>query len=362
MHVDWNWIKQRPQFLANELDKFYNVKVLYSWSFKRSNLTHNKDNIDKKPMFPSLFGKGKFLNLIATLINSIIVNTKITLFNPEYIWITHPKMYKYISEENKKKKSLIYDCMDDVLGFDDFQDSFKELEEQLVKDSKVVLCSSQNLIDTLNKRYNNLNIDEKVYLMRNGIGNLSDSLIAKGKNANKSMSSHINLYYIGTVESWIDFKLLDKLLRKYRNIHLHIVGPYRSKYEFESTNCTYHGAKKHAELFEDFSIYDALIMPFKLNELILSVDPVKLYEYLIFNKPVISISYKEVDRFKEYIYLYNNEDELDNIFKELSCGALKPKSEYEKSIQFLEKNTWSVRAEEINNLLLGVRSTNNGSF
>ena len=29
IHIDWNWIKQRPQFLAESLNVYYNVNVLY---------------------------------------------------------------------------------------------------------------------------------------------------------------------------------------------------------------------------------------------------------------------------------------------------------------------------------------------
>ena len=29
MHVDWNWIKQRPHFIAEELTTWYDIKVVY---------------------------------------------------------------------------------------------------------------------------------------------------------------------------------------------------------------------------------------------------------------------------------------------------------------------------------------------
>ena len=42
-----------------------------------------------------------------------------------------------------------------------------------------------------------------------------------------------------------------------------------------------------------------MIMPFKLNELVKSVDPVKLYEYINYNKPIISIFYQEIKRYSQ---------------------------------------------------------------
>ena len=42
-------------------------------------------------------------------------------------------------------------------------------------------------------------------------------------------------------------------------------------------------------------------MPFVVNDLIKSVDPVKLYEYLAFKVPVISVYYPEIKYFKNML-------------------------------------------------------------
>ena len=49
MHISWGWIKQRPQFLAEELAKYYEVDVFYRMS------NHNKE--DENPSFKSIFQK-----------------------------------------------------------------------------------------------------------------------------------------------------------------------------------------------------------------------------------------------------------------------------------------------------------------
>ena len=43
-------------------------------------------------------------------------------------------------------------------------------------------------------------------------------------------------------------------------------------------------------------------MPFKLNDIIRDVDPVKLYEYISMGKPVISVYYKEVNQFRDFVF------------------------------------------------------------
>lgn len=51
-------------------------------------------------------------------------------------------------------------------------------------------------------------------------------------------------------------------------------------------------------------------MPFIINDIIESVDPVKLYEYINFNKNILTSYYEEIDRFDPFVYFYNSYDEF----------------------------------------------------
>lgn len=102
-------------------------------------------------------------------------------------------------------------------------------------------------------------------------------------------------------------------------------------------------------------IVDALIMPFKITELIKSVNPVKLYEYIYMNKPIIAPLYPESVYFNDYVYLYNDIDELMQYFGRVSKGELKAKNTYESNLKFIKSNTWASRIKimqyEINQLI-----------
>ncbi len=50
----------------------------------------------------------------------------------------------------------------------------------------------------------------------------------------------------------------------------------------------FYGPIDDDKLYKNVQNFDCLIMPFKLNKLIFSVDPVKLYEYINYNKPIVS--------------------------------------------------------------------------
>ena len=42
MNVEWNWIKQRPHFLAEELAKYFDITVLYQYRYNRKGLQHRE--------------------------------------------------------------------------------------------------------------------------------------------------------------------------------------------------------------------------------------------------------------------------------------------------------------------------------
>jgi len=109
----------------------------------------------------------------------------------------------------------------------------------------------------------------------------------------------------------------------------------------------FYGVIKHENLYEYVKEFDCLIMPFKLNALVKSVDPVKLYEYINFNKPIISIYYEELDYFSSFLYFYNNVEELLNLIKKMINTGFKRKYSNAERIKFLKENSWDTRMEQI---------------
>ena len=98
---------------------------------------------------------------------------------------------------------------------------------------------------------------------------------------------------------WFDFDTLLYCLENNSNIEFHIIGPLHVDVaRFKHNRLFFHGVINHSELQAYVEKYDALIMPFIINDLILSVDPVKLYEYINFNKPIFSIYYDEIKDFQ----------------------------------------------------------------
>ena len=93
---------------------------------------------------------------------------------------------------------------------------------------------------------------------------------------------------------------------------------------------------------------DICLYPFKKSDLLDTIDPVKIYEYLSCNKPIIAIHSKEMEKYDRKVYVYDSIDELI----QLSHQTLTPpfRTEEERDI-FFKENSWANRVKNIVNIL-----------
>lgn len=351
MHVDWGWIKQRPHFIAEKLDKKYDVKIFYMVSRHRKVMTDNKSSVDTFPIITLPFKKIKLFYLLNLIIQRSLFYLIINLQRPEIIWITHPLMIDYIPRKYLSKYKIVYDCMDDILGFENSQEIKKLLERNerlLFKEAEIVFVSSEHLCGEIIKRGCD---HSKTVIVRNGY---NGELISTYRDEKRNNKESFKIAYIGTISSWIDFDLILYSLNQLDNIEYHFYGPVDSKVP-NHEKIWFHGSIKHSELYETIKDCDCLIMPFKINNLILSVDPVKLNEYINFNKNIITVFYPEIDRFRHFVHFYNNKEEYIEIVRKLQKDNTIIYSN-ENRENFLLENNWDKRMKVIFNTLDNIQT------
>jgi hypothetical protein len=263
-------------------------------------------------------------------------------FKPDFIWITSPELLPYVRSSNRK---LIYDCMDDICEFHHnpvFRDVLENLEKSLLLRSSFVFASSKQLINVLNSRVKYL---EKICLIRNAFGG---DILPVQVSSPLSQKTIYKIGYIGTISSWFDYDAINYCIKRVQNIEIHLIGPVEGEAAKKShERICFHGAIKHGDLFNYCKDFDCLILPFKINKLIRSVDPVKLYEYINFNKPIASIYYEEIDRFSPFVYFYNEKESLYKLITTLITQGFPKKYTDQERQDFLQENSWDTRVKEI---------------
>lgn len=342
MNVEWNWIKQRPHFIAEELNEVFDMTIIYQYRYGRSGLQKRDDkHLKLKPAYliPKLSGIGK-LKIINEILLGLKVKHYIKEYNPEFLYLTYPSHIHCVPKDYRGK--VIYDCMDDHTAFMRDEESRKKLAKQegaLCERSDYIFVTSENLMHKSRERYN-LNT-EKVHVVRNAY----DGKIIEQKSA-KEKESKLKLAYIGTISNWFDFAVIQQSLEKDKNIEYYLYGPIDGVEIPNNDRIKYMGTVEHSQLYAEVKDKDVLLMPFVLNEIIEAVDPVKLYEYINFNKDILCVKYKEIERFEEFVYFYNSIDEyMDSIDKIRKCDNVKYSLNKRKN--FLKENSWNARATTI---------------
>jgi hypothetical protein len=140
-----------------------------------------------------------------------------------------------------------------------------------------------------------------------------------------------------TVEESIT--IFDKL----DNIEYHFIGPSELECDFKEDRIKFYGTIDYNELYFYIKDFDCLIVPFKLDDKIRSADPGKIYGYINYDKPIISVYYEELKYFAQFLYFYQNvEDLIELLNKLIITGFVKKYSNSERKT-FLKNNSWKIR-------------------
>lgn len=365
MHIPWGWIKQRPHFLAENLAKYYIIDVYY----RKANTVSKSSMLTKKSDITNLSINGynelpfikipilKYFKL--EWINTLIVKYQLPkLIRYDCIWFTSPIQYLTFRPLLTKQK-VIYDCMDDIIEFPsvkknaDLTSKLLRCEKDLLTFADYIIVSSEYL---KNKILNRANINRgNVIVVNNAIelpkmedNDLLPENIQDKVRFIKSLS--FPFMYVGMISPWFDFDVIKQALEKYPKLNIVLIGPCEVEIP-KHDRIHYLGLVERKYIFPLMELAYALMMPFKLNELIYAVNPVKLYEYIYMKKPVISIRYTETERFSDFVCLYSSLDEWLNKVGEILINPSKYVKEENAIQQFIEGNTWRSRSRQIVQML-----------
>jgi teichuronic acid biosynthesis glycosyltransferase TuaH len=343
MHIDWHWIKQRPHSIAEGLAETSDVLIVYRRAFKRSCLSNNTSL--KVKLFPCILLPELGSRIVQRLNESLMqlcIFALCVVWKPKYIVYSSPiyfsRLHRWFGAQ------IIYDCMDDMVAFtkNQMQQRIITTEKLLVSSASAVVSSSENLRMKLINRYTT----NRVVVIRNGYYPLWDRKI--WDNELLSNKGEIVFGYFGTISSWFDFKVVKQILSASLNYSFRIAGPLEVSLPILD-RLEYVGIIQHDKLDRFVNDIDVLCLPFIVNELILSVDPVKLYEYIYFNKRILCVKYPEIHRYEPFVEFYSDENDLAISIENITNKPIKYDSM--SSSIFLSDNSWQNRIEQFNRLL-----------
>ncbi len=113
MHIDWEWIKQRPQYIAEKMKESYNVALFYPRNYRIK--TWKKQKNAKVFYSIPMVRRTKALWKVDFFRKELAIRIRIASYKPKVIYATHPEFGRMIP--SSYKGIVVYDCMDDMVAF-----------------------------------------------------------------------------------------------------------------------------------------------------------------------------------------------------------------------------------------------------
>lgn len=148
--------------------------------------------------------------------------------------------------------------------------------------------------------------------------------------------------YHGALAKWVDYDLLKRIANDGR-FSLLLIGHehdecLKASHLLECPNVYYIGARPYQVLNKYAIHYDIGILPFLINDITLSVSPVKIFEYMAQKKPVVTYALPECRKYKSCLCAENQDEFMECLGKAID---LRTDEEYLSALtKDALENTW----------------------
>jgi GT2 family glycosyltransferase/glycosyltransferase involved in cell wall biosynthesis len=241
---------------------------------------------------------------------------------------------------------FIYDCMDHHEGFGTTANEMIVAEHALMRECETLIVTSDWLYE-VGQTYN-----KNIHIVRNACD--FEHFSKRPSEVYQDAEGRRILGYYGAIADWFDVELVQKTAQKFSDCLILLIGEDScgaAKQLEDCANVVFTGEVNYKQLPYYLYSFDVCMIPFKLIELTLATNPVKVYEYLCSGKPVVSVDLPEVRSLSELLFRAKNHDD----FMVQIASALSESANVEKMqarIDFASQQTWTHRAEQLENVLI----------
>jgi hypothetical protein len=290
-HLRWNFVYQRPQHLMSRFAKITRVyfieEPVFDTSRNEFDVTNSADD-NVTVLVPHLESREDVNARLAIMLKEFLEANELYDF---ISWYYSPMALSY--SYFLKPRIVVYDCMDELSGFNFAPVELKEKEKELLAIANVVFTGGRTLYEAKKKHHDFIfpfpsSIDKDHFLKaRTNLAEPDDQVSIK----------HPRLGFYGVIDERFDTALVEEIASLRPEWQIILIGPVVKIDPAilpRNTNIHYLGGKKYNDLPAYLSGWDIAIMPFALNESTKYISPTKTPEYLCGGKPVISTPISDV--------------------------------------------------------------------
>lgn len=352
----WNVpLFQRPQHIAKNLADnkclvFYEVTPITD---KVKTYTKVKDNLylinlKNVPLSKLFFKK----------IKQIEKPKYIQFYSTEFT-LSLANIKDYISEGYKIIYEYIDDLSPEIVGTKELPLNIKEKYEYMLKDTEnvfVIVTADEIQKDVVSKRGT-----EKLAFSCNGVDyshfkNIDINFKFEDNFTNIINSRKPIIGYYGALASWFDYDMVKYLAKERPNYNIVLFGvKYDDTFDKsnlnEYSNIYFLGAKNYDVLPNYASYFTVCTIPFLINDITQATSPLKLFEYMALEKPIVTTAMNECKKYKSVIIANNKEEFVSLVDKAIEISNKKDDYYYSLLREEALENTWEEKAKIIIDLL-----------
>ncbi len=277
------------------------------------------------------------------------------------LWLVRPDCWDVPGKLGERL--VLYQVVDDYLTYGGMSDASRarvDREERLLAaKADVVVVTSEYLLEA--KRH----LHERLVLVRNAVDR---ETLEEGRRPDGPVPPELAqaarpiFGYVGGITEKLDLELLEALALRWarppRRGTLALVGA-TNVYGREAVeriarlkslpNAIFTGRRDARLVPQYIRAFDVCLVPYRLEGQSRGIDPLKLYEYLAFGKPIVSVDIPSVRRFAEVLRIAKDRGEFLAHAEEALAESDPQLAERRREIA--AENTWERRAEEISRAL-----------
>jgi hypothetical protein len=243
-------------------------------------------------------------------------------------------------------RKIFFDCCDNFLAFPNTPHWAKEYFEKTVFLSNEVFVSSLFLVEEIRK----ISPRKKVHLIGNGVDltHFDKNEAYPRPHKLRKIKNKI-LGYVGSISSWFDFELVEKIALRFQEETILLIGPVH-----QTVKNNLERLKKHKNILPlgpiDYQLLPAYlahfaigIIPVKKNLLTKGMNMSKIYLYLAMEKPVVTISLPSFEKYKTQIKWVDSHAEFIRAIEEL----LNNRYNAGQLFKIAKENSWDTQAKKM---------------
>ncbi len=265
----------------------------------------------------------------------------------ELLYFDNNVNYAFLTDVIKFRKTVMR-IADKMSAFSKFSTAAsKKAEKALAQKVDLVVYSASNL-----ERYVAEMKPRNMMYLPNGV---NFKHFAEGSTLKPREYRHIRgpiAIYVGAMEKWFDYNLVNFAAKKLPDVTFVLIGPdhYARGKLLNFENIRLLGSISYQALPGYLHNADVGLIPFDVennSELVNSVNPIKLYEYMACGLPVVATKWKELELINSPAYLAKDSTDFVN-----GLGNALQERNRDKYVQFAQNNTWEERYKKLNKICL----------